>query len=886
MSQTLNLAIKGLHTYPSELSGVPQGALSIADDVNISRVNIVEPRRGFDFLANDPGAEVKKLFFYNSGLFAHYGTTFGYNSSGWTSKGSLAAPSNATSVRSAAISNNLYLTNSAGISKLDAVSGNLYAAGIPKGTVIEQNGALTGSGTAIDWTSGTRSVAYRYLIARKDANNNVVSGGVSARLVVRATADSDVPLKVFIPSGLDATYYAQVYRTAGTDGTPNDEMQLVYEYIITSGDVTNGYFTFTDIVPDDLLGAALYTSPSQQGLVNDNAQPPLARDIAEYKNHLFFADVVSKYRYTTTLIACGGSGLVNGNTFTLTRFGGTPEVYTARAVTGTTSSGSNGITSITTTGLSVGDLVYGSGIPTGTTITVVGGSTLTLSANATASATVTLRFASVTNKSFAVDIDNASIATRIDNTARSLVSIINQQSSGLFSAYLLSDGSDGLPGKILIEERANSGTKFTIASSNTAAWNPGLSTTPVDSSNDDYKNGLMFSKPGIPEAVPLKNIIRVGSSDDRIKRILALRDGLFIFKEKDGIYVLRGENEASFSVSLLDGTAKVKSADSLAVVNNLIYGLFDAGIGEVSDSGFSIVGLPVKDKVLTLFGTALAAVQDYAFGVGYDIDGKYILALPTSSSSTDCDQQLVFDVYGRSWCRWTLNMRSAGVEPVTGKLYYGEGGVAKIKTERKSYDYTDYVDYGSLCTISSYTGTTVTINNTATMAVGDILVQGSSNAYIESINLNAGTVTIDAEQTWVTGVATVDHLKAIYCKVEWNAEFAGNPAGYKQFYEASLLFKQGFQKSATVYFYSDTNPGESSITLTSSSGNGAFGEFIFGEEVFGGETVKEPTRLGVPRAVSRCNQLSVRFESRTAYSDWQLNGLSLVFNPISTRTAR
>lgn len=834
MSQILNLSIKGLHTYPSELSGVPQGALSIADDVNISRVNIVEPRRGFDFLGYDPTAEVKKLVFYNSGLFAHYGTTFGYGGTtevpaAWTSKGTLTTPANATSVRTAAVSNNLYLTNSNGISKLDAVSGSLYDAGIPKGTLIEQNGALVAAGTAIDYTSGTRSVAYRYLIARKDANNNVVSGGVSARLVVSATADSDVPLKVYLPASLDTTYYAQVYRTAGTDGTPNDEMQLVYEQVFDSGIISAGFFTFTDIVPDGLLGAALYTSPSQQGLVNDNAQPPLARDIAEYKNHLFFADVTSRYRYSTTLISVRLTATSTGelradDTFTLIQ-GATTETYTAKAT------------------------------------------------------------ANVGSKHFAIESASTSLAIRIDSTIRSLASVINQQSAGKFYAYLLSDGGDGLPGKLMIEERTNTGTVFTVQSSRGNAWNTSL-TTAQNASNDEYKNGLMFSKPGIPEAVPLKNIIRVGSSDDRIKRILALRDGLFIFKEKDGIYVLRGENEASFSVSLLDGTAKVKSADSLAVVNNLIYGLFDAGIGEVSDSGFSIIGLPVKDKILTLFGTALDAVEAYAFGVGYDIDGKYILALPTVNGDTACGQQLVFDVYGRTFCRWTLDMRSAGVDPSLGKLYFGEGGASKIKVERKDYTFTDYADYGSLCTISAYSGTTVTVNNTATMAVGDLLVQGSNNAYIESIDLSAGTVVIDAEQAWTTGVATVDHLKAIYCKVEWNAEFAGNPAGYKQFYEASLLFKQGFQKAATVYFYSDTNPGESSISLTSSSGNGAFGEFVFGEEVFGGETVKEPTRLGVPRPVSRCNQLSVRFESRVAFSDFQLNGLSLVFNPTSTRTAR
>lgn len=833
-AQTINLNIKGLHTYASELSGVPQGALLTADDVNISRTNIAEPRRGFDFLGYDPAAEVKKLVFYNSGLFVHYNTTFGYNNSGFVNLGTLTTPANATSIRSAAISNNLYLTNSAGIMKLDGTTAaNFYPSGIPKGTLIEANGSLSSAGSPTCLAAG-KSVAYRYVLARKDNNKNVVTGGVSARYVVtnNTAGIRDVPLKVYLPTGLNTSYYVQLYRTAATSGTPNDEMQLCYEQVLDSTMVSNGYFIVLDIVPDDLLGATLYTSPSQQGILNDNAQPPLAMDIAEFKNHLFFADVTSKYRSTVTLVACGGSGVTSGvTTFTISRSGATSEVYTAR------NAGAGGSSA-----------VYGS-------------------------------------VKFLVDDASSSLSTRIDTTARSLVSMINQTSLICY-AYLLSDGSDGLPGKILLEERTFGNPKFTIASNNTIAWNPSLSGSPVDATNDEFKNGLMYSKQYIPESVPLKNIVRVGSSDDRIKRIVALRDGLFIFKEKDGVYVLRGENEASFSVSLLDSTAKVKSADSLASVNNLIYGLFDAGVCEVSDSGVSIIGLPIKDKILNLYGTALAAVQTYAFGIGYDLEGKYVLAMPLIASDTSCKQQFVFDVYGRTWCRWTLDMRSGGVDPGTGKLNYGAGGLAKIRVERKVYDFTDYADYGATCTITSYTGTTVAINNTASMAVGDLLVQGANLAYIESINLAAGTVTIDTEQAWTLATANVDWLKAINCKIEWNAEAAGNPAGYKQFYEASLLLKQGFQKSATVYFYSDTNPGESSITLSSASGNGAFGQFVFGEEIWGGDPVKEPIRFGVPAPVSRCNQLSVRVENRVAYSDFQLEGISLIFNPISVRTAR
>lgn len=63
--------------------------------------------------------------------------------------------------------------------------------------------------------------------------------------------------------------------------------------------------------------------------------------------------------------------------------------------TGTTATSSNQVTSMSsTTGLTVGAQVTGTGIPAGTLVTGISGTTLTLSANATASGSVTLSFSS------------------------------------------------------------------------------------------------------------------------------------------------------------------------------------------------------------------------------------------------------------------------------------------------------------------------------------------------------------------------------------------------------------------------------------------------------------------------------------------------------------
>jgi hypothetical protein len=207
--------------------------------------------------------------------------------------------------------------------------------------------------------------------------------------------------------------------------------------------------------------------------------------------------------------------------------------------------------------------------------------------------------------------------------------------------------------------------------------------------------------------------------------------------------------------------------------------------------------------------------------------------------------------------------------------------------ERKSSEFTDFADYAAACTVSSFNGTTVFIDNTAGMEKGDIIYQGSTAlGYIESVSTATGSIVIDSAQTWTTATADVIHLKAIDCKIGWNPDVGGNAAALKQYYECALISKQNFQKEATLFFVSDINPSESFITITSPSGNGAWGQFDFGEEVFGGDQSSSPKRIGIPRSHARCSAISVRFENKVAYSDFQIMGLSLTFNTTSTRVAR
>lgn len=829
-SQTLNFNFAGLYTFPSDISQVPQGSLAIARNVNISRQGLCEPRRGFDVLTSlpNPTDRAKKLFFYADSLLVAYGTAISLFNGSWTSKGTISEPTNATSIRSVATALNLYLTSSQGIKKLDSISTSIYQAGVPN-ALHSILSLVSGVNLAV---SNNSSRSYRWVLARKDANKNIVVGGVSPKNTITNTSGGarDVGIRCYLPANIDNTYYAQIYATTNvaTPAVNGEEFQLVVEHNITSAEVTLGYFDESDITPDALLGASLYTNPSQQGLINNNAIPPLARDITSFKGITFYADVESFHRSSFTLTACGTTGnqLRVDDTITVSN-GTTTEVYTGKATE------------------------------------------------------------NVGSKQFFVDVASSSPATRIDNTIKSLINVINRGSALVYGTIDAVSSSD-LPGQLTLQGRLLGSAAFTTVSSRSAAFNPTLTTpagTNQTSNNSAYKNGLMYSKKDHPESVSLKNVLFVGSSDDRIKRIIPLRDSLLIFKEKDGVYRLSGENEGSFTVSLLDSTAKLVSPDSLAVMNGSVWGLFETGICQVTDSDVSIVSLPIKDKLLTLFGGAYQATRDITFAIPYETDGKYILCLPSNSADSYSTYQLVYDVFGDTFVEWDIRIRCAGVNPSDGLLYSGTGNSSRIRSERKTYEYTDFADFEQNATLTAFTGLTLTISGTDSMAVGDLLNQDALlPVYITSVNTAAGTVEVDLDQTWDLGL--VEHYKGIEVELEWNKDTSGNPAGLKHFAEVSFPFNKNYIGNATFSFSSDVSPGVNPIVKAGPQAQGNWGYGVWGEGVFGGAASPSPVRLGVPRTSARCNALSVKFSQSVAFSDFQLAGIALTFSPTSVRTAR
>ena len=1000
MSQSLTLDVKGLYTYSSDVAGVPPGTLAVADNVNITRINILEPRRGFEYQYNGANVltfgsasdRVKKFVFWKESNYIHYASTFAlFSGSGVSSRGTLITPTNATSIRDVSFSNkNLYLTNSTGLLKTDAVATSLYSAGVPKGLAISVTNASTSTspGTAI---TANKYVSYRYIIGRKDVNGNTVLGAPSGRVTFQAPAyNCNTDVLCEIPTGLDSSHFIQVYRSAeSTTAETSDEMYLVFERflsattssknisqisrtkvyddvyqveVVTStahgfvegqkvvvtattntsingtyfvltptstifyytqigtyspisltsdsgtavypGDFSSGTAVIQDTTPSDLTGATLYTSPSQEGAVNENNEPPVASDIAEYQNLMWYADTESKQRITLSLISAvpliGTTITIGTETYTFRSFRNYKERIvespTYKVNLATVAKNGNTVTVTTSVAheLQVNDTInfQPSNDPTnlaGTNRTVVTVPTST-------SFTLTISAGSNINPA-ATDTGfltkNSSVATTsalaINVMAESLIRNINLNPSGSYYAYSASSANDTFPGRIIIEARSYSQSQFSVTSSQPTYWQPQLVSPAQNdnkSQNDAFRNGLMYSKADQPEAVPYKNIFRVGSADDPILRIWAARDALFVFKKRDGLWIIRGETEANFTKNQLDSTAKLFAPDSLASVNNNIYALMEAGICEISDTGVNVISFPIRDQLFQNYTSYASNTYSYAFGVGNDIDGKYILSLPTSSSNAYCEKQIVYDVYSKIFCgNWSIESTAGRLNQIDAKIYFGPTS-NKIKKELRTFSATDFVDeYQTLSIVSvDATGLILTLSSVSGLAVNDVIKQGTTYVYLLAVNNTNNTVTVDMIESWTTGVANLVHYKALDIKVEWNSEFAGNPAGFKHFYEMSLLQKSSFLISSTFYFRNDINASENSITIAAPSYSGNWGDFTWGDEVWGGDpSSNTPVRLGVPRTHARCSQLRVRWEHKVAYSDFQVQGISLAYNPTSTR---
>lgn len=436
------------------------------------------------------------------------------------------------------------------------------------------------------------AVTYAYVIKRKFSDGYEIQSRPSMFITTGNILVSPEPMNMqvyayFLYTGALAGDWLQLYRSQALPFTteyvdPGATLYKVQEYQLTSTDISNGYKMLEDHalasdVGDPLggLGEELYTNPFLGGLaatVND--PPPSCKCMAVFRGRTWFANLRFMGKVTLSFRGPFGDYLDTAEE----RRGGLGQ----RSFVATRSSGSPTLTAISATeilGLAVGQSVSGvSGIPANTTITAVGATSITMSANATSSAAGDTYHAS----------DRIEILGSITpvTTLNQSYQQFRKTTSRTFNSGI--DGTAQMPGleMQLHLDRYVSTETFTVRATRGNLYDPVLpllSETALEFPNTTKTNAVMYSIAQRPEAVPPNNELQVGSGD--ILAMVATRDALWFFCT-DGLWRLSGTVTAQdgipdIRVDPIDPKLVIAGPRAWCTIRDRIFAYTNRGLVEI-----------------------------------------------------------------------------------------------------------------------------------------------------------------------------------------------------------------------------------------------------------------------------------------------------------------
>lgn len=318
---------------------------------------------------------------------------------------------------------------------------------------------------------------------------------------------------------------------------------------------------------------------------------------------------------------------------------------------------------------------------------------------------------------------------QLEQIAKSMANILNEKST-IVNVYYTS-GFDDVPGQVMFEQKATTGPVFYLNSNKGDIYNPTIpaSGTSVSSTNETRPNRIYYSKYQQPDAFPLVNYIDIGPKDREIKRIIALRDSLFVLKE-DGIYKITGDTAVSgnsnFSVLEFDFSAQVLAPDTAVVLNNQIYALATQGVITITDSGVNVISYPIENQILRIIREG-SSYKTASFGVAYESDRSYLLFTVTPNDDSSVATQVFrYNSFTNTWTKWDLSKTCGLVNFADDSLYIGASDLNIIEKERKSLTRIDHADREYEVEIQLDTvldNKTIEINSLVNVEVGDVLFQ-------------------------------------------------------------------------------------------------------------------------------------------------------------------
>jgi hypothetical protein len=405
-----------------------------------------------------------------------------------------------------------------------------------------------------------------------------------------------------------------------------------------------------------------------------------------------------------------------------------------------------------------------------------------------------------------------------------------------------------------------------------------LQTSGTDCASSQDRNAarVYFSKPGQPEAVPYGFYFSAGSDDWPIVRIIALRDSVFCFKQNGEIWRISGEDTGSFSIRIHDQSTSIYGARTAAVFNNEIYMFSDQGVVSVSDAGVGIKSFTIENDLNRYLSPVLyPTFETTSVGVAYGSDRSYLLFAP--------DRVWRYNSVTGAWSTWSIVASAAYHNDDSDVLEYAADDF-KVWNERKDFTILDYSDDRFTLDLTVLSGLDVTFTDASELSVGDGIYQ-NAETYAVITGIAGNVVTIDRIVGFTVGVAY--GCRPILCSMRWSPITAGNPGMMKRYTGLTAFFRDMSDEFTT---YCTTNFDESEtvpIVVDPTFSGSGWGESPWGDFPWGGENSgSQQSRVGWPVRSCRALWGRVRIETERPFTRFSLLGVSVLWEPVSSRFER
>lgn len=177
----------------------------------------------------------------------------------------------------------------------------------------------TESGENITDASDSALVATGFTIAIEQQGQIIT--GTAANVDLTFTIPSEVTTSDYFYQVYRTAVVTTPEGLTLDDIEPGDDHNFLFEDFPTSGELTAKEITVTDFTPESfrVQGAYLYTNPTTgEGILQANEKPPVAKDVELFKQHMFYANTSTFHRLTLRVLSVddfisGTSGIVIGN---------------------------------------------------------------------------------------------------------------------------------------------------------------------------------------------------------------------------------------------------------------------------------------------------------------------------------------------------------------------------------------------------------------------------------------------------------------------------------------------------------------------------------------------------------------------------------------------